>query len=611
MSNPPPQPKTALPDGEVTLLFTDIAGSSRLWEQHGDGFIPVWQAHDAVLRDAFARFNGIEVKTEGDSFMVAFEDAADAVHCALFAQAALARYPWPPGIGSLKVRMGLHTGDPFLHHNDYFGPVVNRAANTCKAAHGGQVLLSEQTIQAAGRRLDTRIELSDLGDHRLKDMGTPQRLFQAQHPAVETRTFPPPRTLEGQPNNLPIQRTSFVGRAREIEQIAAHLAQGEKPVLSLVGPGGIGKTRLSLQAAAARAEWFPDGVWFVRLVEAKDLVGAAVEIASAMGIPLNPALPPLPQVRDWVANRRCLLILDEAGALPQADTLIRELLSGSSTLRCLATSRESLEIAEADTLTLTGLPTAIVPMENRPVALFDLDEPAPVEPGERLAKSEAGRLFLERASETNPNLELTPAETAAAEELLKELEGVPDSIERAAQLMHQLPPSVVLDELSRRLQPDRVKGQPQAGVEKFKGLLRKSAQRVIYTVEGATKKPKANFGRLLQGIANIATDRKEETQAADLGRESLRLSREAGDTLGMAAALRQLARVKWQQGDRQSATALLSVAAQIYRRHDAEDYPEVQRELEQARELLQQTEGALPHTPSMEEAVALALGEGN
>jgi class 3 adenylate cyclase len=595
-----------LPTGEVTLLFTDIVGSSRLWEEHGDRFIPVWQTHDAILRDAFGRYNGYEVKSEGDAFMVVFDDAANALHCALFAQEALARYPWPADIGPPRVRIGLHTGEPFQHGNDYFGPVVNRAAYICKAAHGGQVLLSEETRRAVADRLDPDIELQDLGDFPMKDMGLPQQLHQAHRPGMEARSFPPPRTLASQPNNLPLQRTSFVGRAQEIEQIAAYLASGEKPALTLTGPGGIGKTRLSLQAAASRAEWFPDGVWYIQLVEARDVVGAAVEIASAMHIPLNPAQPPLPQVRAWLADRHCLLILDDAGTLPQADRLIRELLSGSSNLRCLATSRESLQIAEADDIALTGLPTAAVVRERAPLSAPSVGENA-VETN-ALTKTEAGRLFLERLAAVNPNVNLSPSETAAAEELLRRLGGVPASVERAAQLMDRVLPSTVLNWLDQRLPPESAPVRP-GGAEKLKGFLRRSAQKAVASLEEPIHALKVNMGPLLQGIADIATDLRNENQAAALGRESLRLSQEAGDELGAAAALRQLARVKWRQGDRQSAATMLAAAARIYRRHNAADYPEVQRELDDAREELEQSGNALPALSSFEAAVALALKE--
>lgn len=605
--------RPTLPTGTVTLLFTDIVQSSRLWEQHGDRFIPVWQAHDAILRDAISRFHGHEVKSEGDAFMVAFADAADALNCALYAQTALARYPWPADIGALKVRIGLHTGEPFVFHDDYFGPMVNRAAYLCKAAHGGQILLSEEARIAAGRRADPAVEFLDRGELRLKDMDMPQRLCEAWHPNLHTHSFPPPRTLDGQPNNLPTQRTSFVGRAREIEAIAAFLAQGEKPVLTLTGPGGIGKTRLSLQAAAATSEWFPDGIWYVKLVEAHDVVGAAVEIASAMHIPLDPDLPALEQVRAWLADRRCLLVLDDAGTLPHADRLIRDLLSGSTGLRCLATARESLQISESDEIALAGLPTV---SESSPPPHRAAIAAAPVETTtitheqealKALVSTEAGRLFLERASVVNPQLRLSASEMEAAIQLLKQLEGAPVSIERAAQMMDRVPPSVVLEWLNQRLEPERVPLRTP-GMQKFRSIVRGAAQKVSDQIEVLPRALEANLGRLLQGVADHATERLDEKQATDLGRESLRLSREAGDTAGMAAALRQLAQVKWQQGDRQSATALLTAAAQLYLEHDPARYPEVQKELERAREQLGQGEGVLP-VATVDTAVALALEE--
>ncbi len=624
------QNKNRLPAGEATLLFTDIVGSSRMWEQHGDAFIPVWQAHDAVLRDAFARFNGHEVKNEGDSFMVAFASPDDALQCALFAQAALQRYPWPENIGKPHVRIGMHTGEPILHDNDYFGPCVNRAAHICGAGHGGQILLSHETREALSDQIDPKIELTELGELRLKDMGTPQRLYQAQHPKVGSETFPPPRVLDAMPNNLPVQRASFVGRAREIEQIAAHLAQGEKPALTLTGPGGIGKTRLSLQAAAATAEWFPDGVWFVRMVGAKDLDEAAAEIAAAMRLPLDPKKPPLEQAREFLADRRCLLILDDANALPQADRLIRELVTGSSGLRCLATSRESLHIAEADDLAVSGLPLTAEPVlslaalagatarsETARQASGTGAEPsdyavvaAPNAPQDDAPprKSDAWRLFLERAAEAAPNRKITPREEAVIEKLLRELDGIPASVERAARLTERVPSAVILEWLRQRFAQETPTAL-SSGVEKFKGILRSNAQKVAQTVEETTRASVVNLGQLLQGIADVATDRKEEKQAGDLGRQSLRLSQEADHLLGTAAALRQLARLRWQKGDHRVAAMLLATATEIYRRHDAPETAEIQRELEKMQALVAQADGALPLTLSVENAVALALAE--
>lgn len=586
MSKTPHKPNETPPTGTVTLMFTDMSGSSRMWETFGDNFIPVWQAHDAILRDAFGRFNGYEVKTEGDSFMVAFADANDSLNCALFIQAALTRYPWPHDIGQPRIRIGLHTGEPFLYNNDYFGPVVNRAAHICNSGHGGQVILSDATRQAIGNRADPKITLQELGEYRLKDMGTPECLFQASHPSYETPRCPAPHTLDSQPNNLPIQRTTFVGRAKEIEQVAAFLAKGEKPVLTLTGPGGIGKTRLSLQAAAATAEWFPDGVWYVRLQDATDVESAAKEIAEAMHIKLKPRDACLPQVRAYLTGRRCLLILDDANRIPEADRLIRELLSGGEGLRCLATSRESLQIAESDDLTVGGLET-----QSETATTLD---------------SDAGRLFIERASEADPAFKMSQKETQSADDLIKKLDGVPVSIERAAQMMDSIPPSVVLEWLDQHLEPNRVPAK-SPGVEKFRQILRDGAQKVYETVEEKTRMSVAGFGQLMQSIANVAADQHKDTEAAKLGRESLRLSQEAGDDLGVAASLRQLSAVKWRSGDQHSALVLMNAAVQLARRHDAPDCRDYEREWDEMQKQIQTTDYTTPAAVELEAVVQIAL----
>lgn len=589
-----------LPTGVVTLLFTDVVGSSRLWEEHGDSFIPVWQAHDAVLRDAFSKYGGHEVKSEGDAFMVAFTDPAAAVECALYAQVSLTRYPWPPDIGPIRVRMGLDTGEPFVLGSDFFGPTVNRAAHICGAATGGQILIAAGTFEAVDGGLDPSRQVTDLGERRLKDQGLPHHVWQVSSPELEGCAGGTPCTLDGQPNNLPVQRTSFVGRAKEIEQVAAYLAKGEKPLLTVTGPGGIGKTRLTLHAAASHAEWFPDGVWYVRLSEAKDAVGALVEIAGAMHIPLKPDAPVLPQVRDWLSHRQCLLILDDAGTLPHADRLIRDLLSGSSSLRCLATSRESLEVAEGAELPLGGLPTL------NGAELLTVAQVAASQTGVR---SEAARLFIERACTANPNLRLSSRDVAAVEELVDELDGHALSIERAAKMMTKVTPTVVLEWLRQRLSPERTDAaRVESGAEKLRGIIRRTAQRVQSAVEETAALPPIHLGELLQGVANVATDRKNEKRAAHLGRQSLRLSQEAGDEVGVAAALRQLARVYWQQGNRESAVALLGVAVQIYRRRGAPDLNEAQKELDGLRDELEAA-GHEASLPPVDVAVAIAMGE--
>jgi hypothetical protein len=380
-----------------------------------------------------------------------------------------------------------------------------------------------------------------------------------------------------------------------------------------------------LQAAAARAEWFPDGVWCVRLVEAKDVAGAAIEIATAMNIPIKPSVSPLSAVRQWLSDRRCLLILDDAGSIPQADALIRELLEGATNLRCIATSRESLQIAEAEDLPLTGLATT--PEQSGVEAVHDPFALAPTAgavPSDRrtpeplniripeyptsdpLLETDAGRLFLERASEVRPDLKLTPRDKEVVEELLRKLEGVPVNIEQVAKLMESYTPAVILEWLNRKLEPNRVPAK-ESNVEKFKGIMRRGAQRVSESVEELPKTLAVNLSHLLQNVASIAADRHNDKEAAELGRESLRLSHQAGDELGIAAALRQLARTRWIQGDHKSAVAMLAAAVQLYRAHEAEELAATQRELETYRERLASNEGTLPITPSVEGAIDMAM----
>jgi class 3 adenylate cyclase len=239
-----------LPSGTVTLLFTDIEGSTRLLDELGQRYAQVLAEHRRTLREVFSRHGGVEVNTEGDSFFVAFSRASDAVLAANGIQDALAD-------GPVHVRIGIHTGEPVVTEEGYVGLDVHRAARIMAAAHGDQVLLSETTA----RLLDSAPELRDLGEHRLKDLTAPQRLYQ-----LGDRIFPPPRTLYQ--TNLPIQPTPLVGRERELEEVGALLRSNR--LLTLTGAGGSGKTRLALQLAAEAVEQFPDGVFWVPLQALRD-----------------------------------------------------------------------------------------------------------------------------------------------------------------------------------------------------------------------------------------------------------------------------------------------------------------------------------------------------
>jgi len=208
-----------MPTGTVTLMFTDIEGHTKMWEQMGDDFMPILEEHNNILRDATANHNGYEVKTEGDAFMLAFAKASGAVQCAVEAQIALVNHPWPEDIGKIRVRMGMHTGEPQVVGNDYFGSPVIRASRISSAGHGGQTLISAATRELVLEELPQEIDFVDLGLHRLKDLGREERIFQVSHPSLP-KDFPPLRTLDVIPNNLPVQLTSFVGREAEDSQLS-------------------------------------------------------------------------------------------------------------------------------------------------------------------------------------------------------------------------------------------------------------------------------------------------------------------------------------------------------------------------------------------------------
>jgi class 3 adenylate cyclase len=455
----------APPTGEVTFLFTDIVGSTEMWEQHGDAFLPVLQAHNAILDAAVSQFGGYLFKSEGDAYKVAFPNPSAAVNCAVAAQSLLQRYPWPSDIGRVRVRMGLHTGKPFMQANDYFGPSLSRCARILSAAHGDQVLISEETLEKTDEASRRQLRFTDQGHHRLRDLDEPIRLYQAEHSTLQEVNFPPVRSLNAHAHNLPVQRTSFIGREKEIERIAELLGNSDTPVLTVTGPRGVGKTRLSLQVAAERVELFPDGVWFVRLSSATDLQGAAVEIAKTLGVRLEPGISPIATVRKWLHDRRCLLILDDCGNVPQAGTLIRELLTGSSSLRCLATSRESLQIDAQAELEIGGL--ALPP-----------EEPSTTE----LMQSESGRLFVEEAAAARGDFPLTDRRSALVGRVVRELKGSPGLIAKAARMIgvDQQSAQKVIETLTREVASgaEELRRTAADGLQRLKKLAEEAEQTV-------------------------------------------------------------------------------------------------------------------------------------
>jgi class 3 adenylate cyclase len=561
------------PTGEITFLFTDIVGSTEMWEKHGDAFLPVLQAHNAILSDAINRYGGFLIKTEGDAYKVAFADPFSAAHCAILAQAALQRYPWPESVGQVRVRMALHTGRPFAQGGDYFGPPVNRAARILSASHGGQVLLSEETLDRLSARMEAGTKFVDQGFHQLKDLDSPVRLYHLTHPRLELASFPPPRSLNGQPHNLPTQRRSFVGREKEIEKIASSLSTGDTRFLTLTGPAGIGKSRLSHQVAAEYNHLFPDGIWNIRLTEAMDITGAAIEVADTLGIAIPPGAPPIEIVRAWLAGRSCLLILDDCGHVPHADQLVRELLSGSAALRCIATSRHSLAAEEAQEIAVGEL---TMPREN-------------ATPNE-LMESEAGRLFVERTHENILEFDLTPPRAKSISRLLHRLQGgVPGNIEKTADALKTTTGAVgkALTSLTERI-------SRKAEIVAHDG--KAAISRIRETPELAA---------LLEGIGLLAADRHQLDEAERLCRDALRVAQHANDGHAVASALRQLGNIAFAQGEYEKAITLLTASHQAYHDLKSPVALKIRVEIEAARRAL--GHGAQAPAVTLDHAIQVAM----
>ena len=334
--------RQSLPTGTVTFLFTDIEGSTRLVQSLGDDWVPVLEAHNSLIETAITENNGVVVKTEGDSFFAVFAAAVDALQASVQAQHALMDHSWPPD-GVVRSRMGLHTGIGALGASDYVGLDVHRAARIADSAHGGQVVLSEPTAVLVERGLPDDVSLRDLGKHRLKDLSEPEAILQVVAAGLQSE-FPLLRTLDAIPNNLPKLLTSFVGRDRELAEAVRLLATTR--ILTFTGPGGTGKTRLSLQLAAEVADGYPDGVFFVDLAPINDVAVIPSRILETLGIQVSTREePPAMRLNSQLADKGILLILDNFEQLLDGAPLVAEMLRASPRTKVLVTSRAPLRIS--------------------------------------------------------------------------------------------------------------------------------------------------------------------------------------------------------------------------------------------------------------------------
>jgi predicted ATPase/class 3 adenylate cyclase len=415
----------ALPSGAVAFLFTDIEGSTARWDRHREAMQEALRRHDAIMRAAIQTHSGQVFKTVGDAFCAAFECADDALNAALAAQRNIGAEDWQ-AIDGLRVRMAVHVGETDERDGDYFGPAVNRVARLLSAGHGGQVLVSATAADLAAPRLAAGIGLRSLGTLPLRGLRQPERVFQLTAPDLRS-TFKALRALETPPNNLPRRASSFVGRREDVARIEDALRT--KPLVTIVGTGGVGKTRLALEAADELLNDVRDGAWFVDLAPLPDasLVGSAM--LTSLGVDQTSDAPALDILIGALRKRELLLVLDNCEHLiDEVARVVSAIVSSCPQVTVLATSREALNVDGEQIYRLSSL-----------------------------NDGEAIELFAERAKAVNPAFRVDDANRAAVEELCRRVDGIALAIELAAARLR----SISLDELSRRLRLRLLVGGPR------------------------------------------------------------------------------------------------------------------------------------------------------
>ena len=405
----------ALPSGTVTFLFTDIEGSTKLWEKYPEPMKRALARHDGLLRQAIEGHGGHVIKTTGDGFHATFQTGVDGVAAALAAQQALLAAAWDElDSHGLQVRIGLHTGEAEARAGDYYGPALNRAARLMAVAHGGQTLLSTATATLVRDQLPAETSLRDLGEHRLKDLIRPEHVFQLNHTGLPV-DFPALRSVDAFPNNIPIQLTSFIGRERELAEAKARLASAR--LLTLIGPGGTGKTRMGLQLAADLLPSYSDGVWVAELAPIADPALVLQTVASVFGIREQQGMSVRELLIDFLRDKDLLLVVDNCEHL--VDTcaqLIEQLLQACPKLKVVASSREALGIAGETVFRVPSLSLPDAAQATRAA----------------LAESESVQLFVERASAANPKFSLDDQNAVAIAQICRRLDGIPLALELAA-----------------------------------------------------------------------------------------------------------------------------------------------------------------------------------
>jgi len=420
-----------LPAGTVTFLFTDIEGSTEMWERYRDRMPRALERHDQVLRDVIAASGGHVFKEVGDAFHAVFADAARGVEAAIAIQRSLRAETWETP-DPIRVRIALHCGDAEQRDDDFFGPALNRAARILAAGHGGQILLSQAVERIVQDRFPEGAALRDLGERRLKDLAQPERIFQLVAADLDA-DFPPLRTLDVRPHNLPAQATPLVGRERELRAVRDLVLRGGTRLVTLIGPGGIGKTRIALQVAADVIDAFRDGVFFVNLTSVRDPDRLAAAILDAVGVVPETGESAEEALRGWLAERELLLVLDNFEQIVDAAPRIGEILRAAPRLTVLVTSQAALRI-HGD--------------HEYPVGSLEI--PSEADDLDVLASNEAVALFVVRAQAKRPDFQLDAGNARTLVAIVRQLDGLPLAIELAAARVQVFTPEAILRRLERR-----------------------------------------------------------------------------------------------------------------------------------------------------------------
>jgi predicted ATPase/class 3 adenylate cyclase/Tfp pilus assembly protein PilF len=423
-----------VPTGTITFLFTDIEGSTTRWEHQPELMRAALARHDVLLREAIEAHAGYVFNIVGDAFCAAFTSPAQALGAADAAQRALHAETWGE-IGPLQVRMALHTGEAEERDGDYSGRPLNRVARILSAGHGGQVLLSQATVSLLRDSLPPDVSLRDLGSHRLRDLVEPEHIYQ-----LVTPTWPadarPLKTLDSRPNNLPVQPTPLVGREADVAAVRALLRRGDVRVVTLSGPGGIGKTRLALQVAADLLDQFPDGVYFVSLAAVSDPALVLPTIAQTLGLGESGSCPLADTLHGYLAERAILLVLDNFEQVGAAAPQLAVLLAACGQPKLLVTSRATLRVRGE---------------HEYPVPPLALPDPRRLPSLDVLGQYAAARLFVGLAIAARPDFELTADNAAAVATICARLDGLPLALELAASRIKLLSPEAMLPRLQSRL----------------------------------------------------------------------------------------------------------------------------------------------------------------